>query len=137
MFIGWGQQPYFSEYTRDGKLIYDVCHGDACHEGTGGGGGSYRAYKGAWSGHPTTDPDVVVQQNDEGAEYVYVSWNGATEVAQWRLIAGPTEAEASEVTVVDKTGFETAIEFPDPANYVAVEALDVNGDVLGSGAPSR
>lgn len=137
MFIGWGQQPYFSEYTRDGELIYDVCHGDACHEGTGGGGGSYRAYKGAWSGHPTTDPDVVVQQNDEGVEYVYVSWNGATEVAQWRLIAGPTEAEASEVTVVDKTGFETAIELADPAEYVAVEALDVNGDVLGTGAPSR
>ena len=94
-------------------------------------------FRSAWSGHPTTDPDVVVQQNDEGVEYVYVSWNGATEVAQWRLIAGPTEAEASEVTVVDKTGFETAIEFPDPANYVAVEALDVNGDVLGTGAPSR
>lgn len=25
--IGWGQEPYFSEYTRDGELILDASHG--------------------------------------------------------------------------------------------------------------
>ena len=138
VFIGWGSQPYFSEYTNAGELIYDVCHGDACHdeEAIGGGGGSYRAYKGAWEGHPTTDPDVVVQQNDDGQDHVYVSWNGATEVAQWRVLTGDDAASATETTVADKTAFETAIPIDAPADYVAVEALDADGKVLATGTPN-
>ena len=136
VFIGWGNQPYFSEYTRDGELIYDVCHGDACHDDDGeGGGGSYRAYKGDWEGHPATDPDVVVQQNDQNQDHVYVSWNGATEVAQWRLITGDNADSATEATVVDKQGFETAIPLDAAAEYVAVEALDAGGQVLATGTP--
>ncbi len=135
MFIGWGQQPYFSEYTPEGELIYDVCHGDACHEDTGGGGGSYRAYKGDWEGHPTTDPAVVVQQNDQGLDHVYVSWNGATEVAQWRLVTGEDADNVREVAVVDKTSFETAIPLEDSGDYLAVEALDAEGNVLATGTP--
>src|SRR5699024_793752 len=135
--IGWGQQPFYSEYTRDGELIYDVCHGDACHgDDIEGGGGSYRAYKAAWEGHPTTDPDVVIDQNDQGDDHVYVSWNGATEVAQWRLVTGDDADAATEATVVDKTSFETAIPLETPADYVAVEALDADGQVLGTGQPA-
>lgn len=136
MFIGWGQQPYFSEFTREGELIYDVCHGDACHEGTGGGGGSYRAYKGDWEGHPTTDPTVVVQQHDDDQQRVYVSWSGATEVAQWRVLTGDDAGSATELVVVDKTGFETEIPIEDSTDYLAVEALDTQGEVLGTGTPS-
>jgi outer membrane protein assembly factor BamB len=137
MFIGWGSQPFYSEYTRDGELIYDVCHGDACHgDDIEGGGGSYRAYKAAWEGHPTTDPDVVIEQNEQGDDHVYVSWNGATEVAQWRLVTGDDADAATEATVVDKTSFETAIPLETPAAYVAVEALDADGQVLGTGQPA-
>ena len=137
MFIGWGQQPYFSEYTRDGELIYDVCHGDACHEGTGGGGGSYRAYKGDWQGQPTTNPAVVVQQNDQGVDHVYVSWNGATEVVQWRVVTGDDADDTRELAVVEKTGFETAIPLEDSSEYLAVEALNTEGEVLGTGTAKR
>lgn len=139
VFIGWGNQPYFSEYTREGELVYDVCHGDACYEDDDieGGGGSYRAYKDSWEGHPTTDPDVVVQQNDQGDEHVYVSWNGATEVDQWRLVSGDDANTASEATVVEVTGFETAIPLEDSTEYIAVEALDEDGQVLGTGLASR
>ncbi|GAA4105746.1 arylsulfotransferase family protein [Enteractinococcus coprophilus] len=137
MFIGWGQQPYYSEYTHDGELIYDVCHGDACHENSDGGGGSYRAYKGDWEGHPTTDPTVVVQQNGQGAETVYVSWNGATEVAQWRVLTGHDAGSTRELAVVDKTGFETAIPLEGSHDYVVIEALDADGAVLGTGTGQR
>lgn len=136
MFIGWGQQPYFSEFTREGELIYDVCHGDTCHEGTGGGGGSYRAYKGTWEGHPTTEPAVVVQQSDDGDAQVYVSWNGATEVTQWRVVTGENAETATEADVIEKTGFETAIPLEDSIEYFAVEALDAEGEVLGTGTPT-
>ena len=136
VFIGWGSQPFFSEYTRQGELIYEVCHGDACHEDTGGGGASYRAYKGQWEGHPTTDPDVVVQQSQNGDQHVYVSWNGATEVAQWRLLTGHNAQSATAAAVVAKTGFETAIPLETSTDYLAVEALDAEGEVLGTGTPT-
>ena len=130
--IGWGQQPFFSEYTRDGELIYDVCHGAACHGGDDGGG-SYRAYKAAWEGHPTTQPRVVIQENASDDRHVYVSWNGATEVAQWRLLAGADEASATEQVTVDKESFETSLPLSTDSDYVAVEALDSDGHVLATG----
>ena len=138
VFIGWGSQPFYSEYTRDGELIYDVCHGDVCHDDDiEGGGGSYRAYKATWQGHPDTDPDVVLHTaDDQHGQHAYVSWNGATEVAQWRLVTGDDAETATETTVVDKTGFETAIPLAEPADYVAVEALDADGQVLGTGTPA-
>lgn len=140
MLIGWGARPHYSEYTPEGELIYDVCHGDECMgEDFEGGGGSYRAYKSAWEGHPTTDPDVVVRDGSEegdGGPAAFVSWNGATEVARWRLVAGEDEASATEQSTVDRDGFETAIPVPEAAveaPYTAVEALDAGGTVLGTG----
>ncbi|MEC5181797.1 hypothetical protein [Arthrobacter sp. CG_A4] len=94
--------------------------------------GSYRAYKSAWQGQPSAPPDVVVQNNDD-ARTAYVSWNGATEVAQWRLLSGADEQTATEGLVVDKDSFETEIPIPDDAPYVAVQALDVDGNVLAIG----
>ncbi|MFB6575636.1 arylsulfotransferase family protein [Kocuria palustris] len=121
--IGWGQEPYFSEYTKDGELIVDASHG---------GDGSYRAYRFPWEGRPTTTPDVAVQDDS-----VFVSWNGATEVAQWRVVAGVDEASAEPVETVDRDGFETEIPLDQDAAYVAVEALDENGQVLATGTPQE
>lgn len=144
MIVGWGARPFYSEFTSAGELIYDVCHGDECMgEDYEGGGGSYRAYKAAWEGRPATEPDVVVQdggeENDAGP-VAHVSWNGATEVARWRLVAGEDEAGATEQTTVDRDGFETAIEVPADAAeapYLAAEALDAEGEVLGTGVVQR
>ncbi|XKH54796.1 arylsulfotransferase family protein [Citricoccus nitrophenolicus] len=139
MLVGWGARPHYSEYTPGGELIYDVCHGDECRgDEFEGGGGSYRAYKFAWEGHPATVPDVAVQDGGEehdGGPVAFVSWNGATEVARWRLMAGEDESSATEQAVVDREGFETAIPIPDDAAelpYAVVEALDAEGTVLGA-----
>lgn len=82
-----------------------------------------------------TDPDVVVQPNDQDQNHVYVSWNGATEVAQWRVVTGDNAESATEAAVVDKQGFETAIPLETAAEYVAVEALDADGQILATGTP--
>jgi hypothetical protein len=76
---------------------------------------SYRAYRGVWVGTPKTKPTAVRRGNR-----LYVSWNGATQVASWR-IGGKTYA---------RTGFETSL--PAPAARAAVQALDANGVVLGA-----
>ena len=54
----------------------------------------------------------------------YVSWNGATEVRKWQLLAGPKKQALRPVNTVRKKGFETAIRLKTDAPWVAVRALD-------------
>lgn len=119
LVIGWDQEPYFSEYTNDGELILDASHG---------GDGSYRSYRLPWEGRPTTEQDVVVRDYS-----VFVSWKGATEVAQWRVVAGEDEASVGPVVTVERDGFETEIPREPGVPYVTVETLDDNGQVLATG----
>jgi hypothetical protein len=67
---------------------------------------------------------------------LYASWNGASELAAWRLLAGASpSAPAPTGTVVARTGFETAIALaPAAGPYVAVQALDAAGAVIGVSA---
>jgi len=58
-----------------------------------------------------------------------VSWNGATEVATWRVLAGDDADELEPVAEVGKDGFETTIRI-EAAAVVAVEALDEGGEIL-------
>ena len=63
---------------------------------------------------------------------VYASWNGATEVASWNVLAGPDLAHLAPVTSAPKHGFETAIHATSNEPYFAVQALDANGSVLAT-----
>ena len=73
-----------------------------------GGVISYRGYKAAWVGCPTTAPSVVAARNGSTVE-VYVSWNGATEVAAWEVYPGGNLTSLHSVGVYEKTGFETMV----------------------------
>ena len=64
----------------------------------------------------------------------YVSWNGATEVAAWRFLAGRNARSATQVARVDRDGFETSAPMPDRA-YIAAQALDSSGRVLTTAVP--
>jgi hypothetical protein len=75
VFVGFGGLPYFTEFAEDGKVIFDA-HFPAS-------GDSYRAYRFPWVGRPAGRPSVAYAGGK-----VYASWNGATEVAAWRLLAG-------------------------------------------------
>jgi hypothetical protein len=115
VFVGWGSQHYYSEYTRDGKLLVDADFGT---------GESYRTYQMPWTGRPTEPPSLEVTDGT-----AYVSWNGATEVAAWRFLAGDDAESARNVGEVRREGFETSAEVPD-APYVAAQALAADGRVL-------
>jgi hypothetical protein len=58
-----------------------------------------------------------------------VSWNGATEIATWRVLAGGNADDLKPVAEVAKDGFETTTRI-EAAAVVAVEALDSRGEVL-------
>ena len=50
---------------------------------------SYRAYRMSWSGQPNNPPSVAAAPNNDGTTEVWASWNGATTVSSWRVLAGP------------------------------------------------
>jgi hypothetical protein len=62
----------------------------------------------------------------------YASWNGATDVARWQLLAGSAPDRLVPVSTAAKAGFETAIRAKSSQRYIAVRALSVSGRVLGT-----
>jgi len=121
VFVGWGSEPYYSEYTASGQLLLDY---------TFTAGTSYRAFRAPWVGRPKDPPDAVLQHNGSTTK-AYVSWNGATQVASWRVLTGSDADDATQVATVARSGFETAIPVPNAGTYVEVQALDSSGKVLG------
>ena len=77
------------------------------------------------------------------ADTLYASWNRAIEIARWPVLGGPERsssrrwaggAQQLALAVALRAGFETAITVPRPPAYLAVEALDDGGTVLGRSA---
>jgi Arylsulfotransferase (ASST) len=121
-FIGWGQQPYFTEYDRHGHLVLDG-HFLA-------GTPSYRAYRFPWIGTPA-GPPAIAASTRRGLTTVYASWNGTTTTSVWRVLGGRTPTALRPLRRLHRSGFETAIHVRGP-RYVAVQALDPAGHVLGT-----
>ena len=63
---------------------------------------------------------------------LHASWNGATEVETWEVLAGPTVDGLEPAGSVPRTGFETAIAVRTGAALLAVRALDGSGQALGT-----
>jgi hypothetical protein len=124
VFMGWGQQPYFSEDNSAGQQIFDA-HFTAPT-------GSYRAYRFQWSAQPPTLPALAVSPSIDGSTSVYASWNGATTVAGWRVLAGPAPQSLSYVGGANRSGFETRIAVHSGAPYFAVQAVGSSGQVLAT-----
>ena len=124
-FVGWGQQPYFSEFDPQGHLLLD---GRFVSNTS-----SYRAYRFNWSATPATSPAVAAQRGRKGI-VVYASWNGATNVASWAVQAGASAQQLRPEAKARTQGFETAITIHS-GSYVRVVALDARGTQLGASSP--
>ena len=128
-FLGWGPQPYFSEFSAQGQLLFDS-HWHGSYQ-------SYRAYRFPWTGAPSGAPAAAVLGAAGGTATVYASWNGDTRAASWRLLAGPSAARLAPVAAAARGGFETAIPAAGAGPYLAVQALDASGAVLGTSPTIR
>jgi hypothetical protein len=124
VFIGWGSNPLFSEYSRDGELLFNASFPPEVE--------SYRAFRFPWSGHPSEDPAVVAETGPDDEVTLYASWNGATEVATWQVLAGPSPERLRPVASAPREGFETAIAVHTAEPYVGVQAKDRSDRVLGT-----
>jgi hypothetical protein len=122
--FGWGQQPYFTEYGPQGQIVFEGRFVD--------GNSSYRAYRFRWTATPSTQPSLAATTTGDSTT-VSASWNGATTVGSWRVLAGTDRATMRAVATAPKQGFETEVTIP-PAAYVAVQALAADGRVLSTSA---
>lgn len=129
VFVGWGSAPYLSEFDRDGEPLFDARFPDEVE--------SYRAFRSPWSGRPDEDPALVAEPGPEDKVTLYVSWNGATEVATWEVLAGPAPDGLEAVGSVSRKGFETSIKADITEPYVGVRAKDGSGRVLGASKPVK
>jgi Arylsulfotransferase (ASST) len=125
-FVGWGAQPYFSEFSASGELLLDgqLPVNDQ----------SYRAFTFSWSGQPSGSPAVVVRRNPARGSAVYVSWNGATDVQTWTVLAGRDPSALAAAGSQQRAGFETMICVNSEGPYFAVTAHDSSGRQLGRSA---
>ncbi|THX47926.1 hypothetical protein D6D06_09380 [Aureobasidium pullulans] len=132
VFVGYGYNALFSEYSADGTLLCDN-HFATNYSWGRGEVQSYRAFKFAWTGRPVDPPTALLSSDGQ----VYVSWNGATEVKGWTLQhtrSFPAAENAwKNILQIEKTGFETAINIEDEEllRYIRVKAVDQNGVMLG------
>jgi hypothetical protein len=63
---------------------------------------------------------------------VYASWNGATQVSAWRVLAETTGGATQPLTTHARTGFETPIPVSRGPRRFRVQAVDGSGRVLGT-----
>jgi hypothetical protein len=129
--VGYGGVPAISEYAKGGALLFDA------HQPFDMS--FYRAFRFPWSGRPLSPPAVLASLNNTAEEtIVHASWNGATGLASWRVLASehlgsPLQAQAE----IPATGFESSTTLPVKHAYVAVQALDSAGHVLGTSKTVR
>jgi Arylsulfotransferase (ASST) len=124
VFIGWGSEPFFSEFSHEGKLLFNARFPPKDD--------SYRAFRFPWNAHPGEDPAVVAEQGPDDRVTLYASWNGATQVESWQVLAGPEPSRVKPVGFARRDGFETAIAVRTAEPYLAVQAKDRSGRVLGT-----
>ncbi|HEY5296153.1 MAG TPA: arylsulfotransferase family protein, partial [Gaiellaceae bacterium] len=115
MLVGWGTEPYFTEFGPAGDVRLDAKFD--------GNAWNYRAFRDVWVGHPTTKPAVAALKQN-GKVTVYASWNGSTETAYWRVAAGLTRTGLQTVKTVTAVPFETVVPVAVRPAFISVTALD-------------
>jgi hypothetical protein len=122
VFVGFGSEPYFAEYSRSGKLLFE---GELP-----GSDLTYRATLQPWVGLPLSPP-VGAARTTSGSTTVYASWNGATQVVSWRVLGATGDGRLTAVATHARSGFETAIEVPQGYSSFEVQALGTGGRAIG------
>jgi hypothetical protein len=124
VLVGWGSAPYFSEFNHRGELLF--------HAAFPADGETYRAFRLPWSGQPNDDPAIAAESGPKDEVTIYASWNGATEVTTWHVLAGSAPDRLEPLASAPHQGFETVITVHTTEPYVGLSAVDGSGKVLGT-----
>ncbi|MGA2821271.1 MAG: arylsulfotransferase family protein [Anaerolineales bacterium] len=132
IFLDWGA-PFtgtgyvydtMTEVAPDGHILFDLSF-DSPYV-------SYRAFRFPWQGFPDTQPALASKVDGNGITLGY-SWNGATEVAAYRIFGGSSAQSLGLIEEKTRTDFETQSHFanlPQGECYFQVAAVDKNGQEM-------
>src|SRR5690242_16851403 len=123
-FVGWGQQPYFTEFDSHGHANFDA-HFTVPTD-------TYRAYRFPWTAQPPTTPALAAANGTDGTAQLWASWNGATDVTAWRIVGGPNPQAMAPILTTRDSGFETALGTRNGNAWYRVQALGSKGQVLAT-----
>jgi hypothetical protein len=124
VFVGWGSEPVYSEFDDNGRLLFSAAFPTESE--------SYRAFRLPWSGQPADDPAIFAELVAHDKVKIYASWNGATEVTTWLVLAGSAPDQLEPLASAPHQGFETVITVRTTESYVGLEAVNSSGKVLGT-----
>jgi hypothetical protein len=129
-FVGWGAVPYFSLFGPPGAGLQPPLVLDGRMPN---GIQNYRAFMFDWVGRPAESELVLVVHHGVATDFTgYTSWNGATEVAYYEILAGDRWV-LNKAGKADRNGFETVFAFDARgATDFQVAAFDAAGALLGS-----
>jgi hypothetical protein len=123
-FVGFGSSPFFSQFSATGEVRFDARLPTD--------DGSYRAFTFPWTATPRTRPAAVAKRSSPSSVSVYATWNGATDVARWQVLAASNGGSRKLVATSPVRGFETRIALVSAASTFAVRAVSANGRVLAT-----
>jgi hypothetical protein len=126
-FVGWGATGRFSEFDVQGNLLFDAQ--------VPAGYDDYRAYRDEWHAEPAAPPVATITHDESGSPTVHAIWNGATEVARWFVVGGPTPRFLFPLGSAAWNGLDTAIPVGGEPAYVEVVAQDAHGRFIGHSEP--
>lgn len=121
--MGYGNLPNFTEYDSSGRVLLDGALGRGVQD--------FRTYLSPWTARPA-DPPAIVAKRTGSSTTVWASWNGATDVASWRVLAGEAPTSLRQRARTSSSGFQSSIAIPGRYAYVAVQALDAANRPLRS-----
>jgi hypothetical protein len=127
--LGYGRLPNFTEFDAAGHVLLDATLGRNVQD--------FSVAQSPWSGRPRTPPALLARRGRGGRLTVSVSWNGDTEVASWRLLAGRSPQTLAPVADAPRRGFQTDIATRAGGSYVAVQALDGAGRLIAASVAVR
>lgn len=128
VFVGWGANRVFSEYSPHGRELFSA--------NLTRGNQTYRAYRAEWTGRPVSGPSAVASTDGRNTK-VYASWNGATGIARWDILGGSAPNALTRMGSVRFEGLESDVQVRGARPYVAVQAKDANGRVLATSGAFR
>ncbi len=122
--VSWGSpSAELTEFSKSGSQLLDIRFPL--------GQTIYRALlTDTWVGTPYYPPSGAVRSTT-----AYASWNGATQVTEWEVLAGSSAGNLQVVATHARTGFETAIKLAQTYAFYEVRALTAAGRVLGTSKP--
>lgn len=123
--VGWGAAPYLTEFGAAGHQRFSMRFPWQVQ--------SYRSQRFQWWGQPATPPSAAATATAQGTD-LYASWDGATDVASWRVLAGRSADALIPAGQFLDNSFETTMPVASTEPYFAVQALDAAGNVLGTSA---